>query len=79
MKREDFADLPYFLRKFLTYLEVVKNKSTLTVLEYASDLRTFFRFMKISRKLVGKNTPFDEIDISDIDEKFLNEITLLNS
>ena len=76
MKREDFADLPYLLRKFLTYLEVVKNKSTLTVLEYASDLRTFFRFMKISRKLVDKNTPFDEIDISDIDEKFLNEITL---
>ena len=76
MKREDFADLPYLLRKFLTYLEVVKNKSTLTVLEYASDLRTFFRFMKISRKAVDKNTPFDEIDISDIDEKFLNEISL---
>ncbi len=76
MKREDFADLPYLLRKFLTYLEVVRNKSTLTVLEYASDLRTFFRFMKISKKYVDRNTSFDEIDISDIDENFLNEITL---
>ncbi len=76
MKREDFADLPYLLKKFLTYLEVVKNKSTLTVLEYASDLRTFLRFMKISHKLVDKNVRFEDIDISDIDEKFLNEITL---
>lgn len=76
MKREDFVDLPYLLKKFLTYLEVVKNKSTLTVLEYASDLRTFLRFMKISHKLVDKNVKFEDIDISDIDEKFLNEITL---
>ena len=76
MKREDFRDLPYLLKKFLTYLEVVKNKSSLTVLEYASDLRTFFRFMKISRRLVDKNTKFEEIDISDIDETFLNDITL---
>ncbi len=76
MKREDFADLPYLLKKFLTYLEVVRNKSTLTVLEYASDLRIFLRFMKQNRKLVDKNTEFEEIDISDIDEKFLNSITL---
>ncbi len=76
MKREDFADLPYLLKKFLTYLEVVKNKSSLTVLEYASDLRTFFRFMKISRRVVDKNTKFEDIDIKDIDETFLNSITL---
>ncbi len=76
MKREDFADLPYLLKKFLTYLEVVKNKSSLTVLEYASDLRTFLRFMKKSHKLVDKNAKFEEIDISDIDEDFLSKITL---
>ena len=76
MKREDFAELPYFLKKFLTYLEVVKNKSSLTVLEYASDLRTFLRYMKVNHGLVDKNTKFEEINISDIDEKFLNNITL---
>lgn len=76
MKREDFIELPYLLKKFLTYLEVVKNKSTLTVLEYASDLRTFLRYMKISHGLVEKNTKFEEIDISDIDEVFLNSINL---
>ncbi len=76
MKREDFAQLPFLLKKFLTYLEVVRNKSSLTVLEYASDLRTFLRFLKVSKKLTGNNTPFDEIDISDIDEKLLSEVTL---
>lgn len=76
MKREDFAELPYLLKKFLTYLEVVKNKSSLTVLEYASDLRTFLRYMKVSHGLINKNTKFEEIDISDIDEAFLNSINL---
>ncbi len=76
MKREDFSELPFHLKKFLTYLEVVKNKSSLTVLEYASDLRTFLRFMKVSRKLVDKDAKFEDIDISDIDEKFLEKISL---
>ena len=76
MKREDFPDLPRLLRNFLTYLEVVKNKSNLTVLEYASDLRTFLRFMKMSRRIVDKNTKFEEIDISDIDAEFFSDISL---
>lgn len=76
MKREDFAALPSLLRSFLTYLEVVRNKSSLTVLEYASDLRTFLRYMKITHNLVPKTVKFEEIDISDIDAKFLDEITL---
>ncbi len=76
MKREDFVELPYLLKKFLTYLEVVKNKSSLTVLEYASDLRTFLRYMKVSHGLVDKNIKFEEIDISDIEETFLNKINL---
>ena len=76
MKREDFYDLPDLLRNFLTYLEVVKNKSSLTVLEYASDLRTFLRFMKKKRSKADKNTKFEEIVISDIDADFLADINL---
>lgn len=76
MRREDFFELPELLRKFLTYLEVVKNKSSLTVLEYASDLRTFLRFIKYDRGLAENKTAFEDIDISDIDEKILSSITL---
>ena len=74
VKREDFADLPYLLKKFLTYLEVVKNKSSLTVLEYASDLRTFFRFLKIKKNYVKPDTLFKDIDINDIDENFIKSV-----
>ncbi len=76
MRREDFSELPKLLRSFLTYLEVVKNKSSLTALEYASDLRTFLRFIKYDRGLVENKTAFENIDISDIDEKILSDITL---
>lgn len=76
MKREEFVDLPPLVREFLQYLEIIKNKSSLTIIEYASDLRTFFRFMKISRGLVPPNADFDEIDISDIDIGFIRTVTL---
>ncbi len=76
MKREDFEQLPELLRKYLTYIETVKNHSSLTVTEYASDIRTFLRFLKIKSKLVDRETPFDEIDISDIDESILSKVTL---
>lgn len=76
MKREDFILLPPLLRSFLTYLEVVRNKSSLTVLEYASDLRTFLRYMMVTHNMVAKTVSFDEIDISGIDADFLNKITL---
>lgn len=76
MRREDFEQLPPLLRKYLTYIETVKNGSTLTVFEYASDIRTFLRFYKTKAGLVDKNTPFDEIDISDIDENILSNVTL---
>ena len=39
MKKEEINDLPELVREYiLTYLVAIKNKSQLTVLEYASDL-----------------------------------------
>ena len=46
MKREDFIYLPDDVQKFLTHMTVIQNKSELTVNEYASDLRLFFRYLK---------------------------------
>lgn len=75
MKREDFKDLPEPARRFISYLDNVKNKSDLTVLEYASDIRLFFRFMKSKDNNISIDK-FDEIDISDIDYEYLDKITL---
>ena len=46
MKREDFIYLPNDVQKFLTHMTVIQNKSELTVNEYASDLRLFFKYLK---------------------------------
>ncbi|SCG83376.1 Tyrosine recombinase xerC [Proteiniborus sp. DW1] len=69
-------NLPIVLEDFLNYTETIKGKSENTVKEYFFDLRTFFRFLKIRYKLVDKNTPFDEIDISDVDEQLIKRVNL---
>ena len=40
------------LKKYLYYLQTVRQKSVKTVDEYFIDLRTFFRYLKRARKLV---------------------------
>lgn len=79
MRKEELNTLPACVQEYITYLRVIKGKSDLTTLEYASDLRTFFRFMKKSRALSPADADFDEIDISDIDEKFVDSITLMDA
>lgn len=75
MREMAYNDVPGFLRDFITYMEAIKGKSKNTVNEYYFDLRTFFRFMLVSR---GQESfdDFEKIDISNIDVKFLNTITL---
>ncbi len=76
MHKEEFHTLPQSVIEFLNYLSVVKSKSELTVLEYASDLRLFFRYMLVYRGLVDKETEFDKIEISFIDLDFIKTIKI---
>ncbi len=76
MHKEEFNTLPLSVREFLNYLSVIKNKSQLTVLEYASDLRLFFRFLLLYRNKVEPDTDFDSIDISEIDLELVKTITI---
>ncbi len=68
--------LPKTVTEYLNYLEVIKQKSPLTVSEYAHDLRTFFRYLVKQRDKTLKDKPFDEIDISVVDEAFIKSVTL---
>ena len=63
------------LDSYCNYMLAVLGRSELTVKEYRYDLIAFFRFYKQDHKLVPAGTEFNEIDISDIDEKTLNRIT----
>ena len=52
MKYSTADDLPIILKEFLNHIYVVKNKSSLTIDEYALDLKMFLRFLKKQKALV---------------------------
>ena len=76
----DFRDESFpILKEYLFYQQTVRQKSPKTVDEYFLDLRMFFRFMKVFRKLVPKDTEFEDIKIDDIDLDFLKKIDLTDA
>lgn len=76
MTKDEIYSLPKSVIEFLHYLSVVKNKSELTVLEYASDLRLFFRFLVREKGLVDKKTEIEKIDVSFVDLDFIKTISI---
>lgn len=76
----DFTtESPELLRDYLYYLQTVKGKSPKTVDEYFSDIRTFFRFIKVKRGLVSPSTNYKEIKINDVDVNLIKSVTLLDA
>lgn len=67
------------LKEYLFYQQTVRQKSPKTVDEYFLDLRTFFRYLKVYRKLVPAGTEFEEIKIDDIDVSFLEKVDLIEA
>ncbi len=77
MKKEQFIDIfPTYAFEFLNYYSVIKNRSDLTVIEYANDLATFFRFLKVIKGLADKKTPFEEIYIKDLSIDVIANVSL---
>ncbi len=76
MRREELVTLPYCAIQYLDYLSAIKAKSDLTVLEYASDLRMFFRFLKINKGFVDSSVSFDEIAVADLTEEIIFNISI---
>lgn len=77
MKQEElFGMLPPIAVDFLNYYSVIKNRSDLTITEYANDLLTFFRFLKIENGLEDKYMPFEKIDVKDVTESLISNVTL---
>lgn len=73
----DYRDeAPKIIKDFLVYHETIKGHSKATVDEYYLDLRNFFRFLKIERGLVPRNSELDNISIIDIDLNFVAAVTL---
>lgn len=77
--RADYGAFPDLMVEFLNYMDAIKNKSKATISEYATDLRTFFRFLKKDRGLSSPTDAFEDISIKDIDAAFIRSITLADA
>ena len=76
MKKAEFGQLPMPVQDYLLYLEAIKGHSELSVIEYASDLRTFFRYLAKEKNLYPPDTPDDQMDLRQINMDFIKTITL---
>jgi len=65
MKRDDFILLPRLVQDYLQTLER-RIHAELTILEYASDLRLFFRFVAERRGKLPHGLEWPDIDLSSI-------------
>lgn len=70
------TEAPSLIRDFLVYHETIQGHSRRTVDEYYLDLRGFFRFLKLDKKLVPPQTALDSISIDDVDLAFVRSISL---
>lgn len=77
MKNPEFmTEAPAIIKDYLIYMQTVKGKSLKTVDEYFSDLRTFFRFIKVKYGLASPTLSYEEIKIDDIDIDLIRKINL---
>lgn len=79
MRKEEIVKLPVCIQDYLTYLSVVKNKSQLTILEYASDLRLFTRFICRRYNPSLSALPFEEIEIFSVTPDFYEKLGLTDA
>lgn len=69
-------EAPQPIREFLVYHDTIKGQSRATVDSYYLDLRTFTRFLMISRDCIPRDTPLEDVDIKDADLAFFGSVTL---
>ena len=72
---QKYSDCPLILREFLVYHETIKGQSPRTIEEYYLDLRMFLRFIKLMRNDMPIHTALNDINIKDIDIRFISQIT----
>ena len=76
MNLDQINDVPDIVMEFLEYHSTVRGHSDRTVAGYYLDLKILFRYLKRRRHLAPKESPFQEIDITDIDLDFIKSIRI---
>ena len=62
---KEYSDLPDIAIEFLDYMLTMKNRSPKTISEYHYDLRTFFRYIKVTKHHADEEK-FDVLPVNDI-------------
>ncbi len=75
MNKDYYNDAPQSIKDFIYHEQIVKGRSELTVKNYYTDLRTFFRFFKIQNDRASEND-FASISISDITDDDIKSVDL---
>lgn len=75
MNNSYYDDAPQSIKDFIYYEQIVKARSELTVKNYYTDLRTFFRYYKV-RKNRASMDDFAKISISDITDEDIKSVDL---
>lgn len=70
------SEAPDIIKQFLLYMQNIKGRGMKTVDEYYIDLRTFFRYINMSRGLCEKDLEYDKISIDNVDVSLVKTITL---
>ncbi|NLN45335.1 MAG: tyrosine recombinase XerC [Clostridiaceae bacterium] len=65
-----------YMEEYLGYMEAILERSPLTVREYRYDLVLFFRYLVRERDRSWRGKPLKDVDISVVDETFLQSIHL---
>ena len=77
-QKNKYDNAPQLLKDFIIYLQLVKNRSELTVLNYYTDLRSFLRYYKIKLgRAPSDPEEFTKIDITDITELEIKNVDLM--
>ena len=71
-----YDDMPEIAIEFLNYMLTIKGKSEKTIQEYYYDLRTFFRYIKLTTRPGFKDTDLNSIDVCDITLDDIKKIDL---
>ena len=75
MKKEFISEAPQPIKDFLMYMQNILGRSPLTINEYYSDLRTFFRYIIKQKGLANDDVPMEDISISCVDIDFVRSIS----
>lgn len=77
MKNNYYSDAPQRIKEFITYEQITKGRSELTVKNYYMDLRLFFRYYKVSTGRASDDPEeFSKISIADINDEDIRSVDL---